>query len=142
MPLDVQQAAPLLKRVTGYSGSILSKARLIPRALKYGYLIVTRAALFAMAVVLVVATAKAVFGTHIVIEPISVPKKLEDDGYSGAVISWKLLEEVRSISQSGNRLHVGKSSIQPGERVSFRSEDDFASLTTIQVPSSSVTLRS
>ena len=142
MPLDVHPTEQLLKRMAGYSGSMLSSARKVPRLLKYGYLVLTRTALFALAVVLIVATGKAVFGRHIVIEPISVPKKLEDDGYSGAVISRRLLEEVRSISQSGNVLHVQTVSRQPSERVSFRSEDDFASLDTIQVPSSGVTLRS
>jgi len=142
MPLDVNQPAAIFKRMTGFSETVLSKARLVPIVLQYGYQALIKTVVFAMAVVLIVATAKAVFGTHIVIEPISVPKKLEEDGYTGPVISRRLLEEVRSISRSGNVLHLAKTSAQPRERVNFRSEDDFASLTTIQLPSSGVTLRS
>jgi tetratricopeptide (TPR) repeat protein len=138
----IRHPSELLERLAKSSRPMVSKARLVPSILDHSYRATIKTVVFAIGIVLIVATVKAIFGNHIVIEPISVPRTLEEDGYSGAVVSRLVLAQVRAISRSGNVLHVGKPSSEPAERVSFRSEDDFASLATIQVPSSSVTLRS
>ena len=42
------------------------------------------------------------------IEPISVPPKLQEAGYSGAVVANLLLKEVRAIEREGGELESGE----------------------------------
>jgi tetratricopeptide (TPR) repeat protein len=130
--------------------SVMSKARFVPGALDLTYQAAIRTVILVVGFVLLFAAGKAVFGDHVVIEPISVPKKLEDDGYSGTVVSRLLLDEVQAIRQSVDMPYVrsrdqddvGVSTSDKDAKVSFQSEDDFAAMATIQVPSSSLSLRS
>jgi tetratricopeptide (TPR) repeat protein len=121
---------------------MMSKAHLLPGAFDFTSRATIRIVAFVAAVVLVGATFSAVFGKHIVIEPITVPHALEEDGYSGTVVSRLLLEEIQAIRQSGDTLRYLTGSDDPKERAIFRMEDDFATLASIQVPSSSMSLRS
>ena len=128
---------------------MVSKASFVPGALDLTYQTAIRTVILVVGFVLLFAAGKAVFGDNVVIEPISVPKKLEDDGYSGTVVSRLLLDEVQAIRQSVD-LPLGRSGSDDGviitpskdANVSFQSEDDFAAMATIQVPSSSLSLRS
>ena len=111
--------------------------------LDYAYRATIKTVVFVLGLVLLVATVKAIFGDHIVIEAISVPRQLEEDGYSGVVVSRRLLGQLQVIGQSGNELYGTQSAGEPLERVRFRSEDDFSSLfCKVQVPSSGLSLRS
>ncbi|MBY0325005.1 MAG: hypothetical protein K2X72_40255 [Reyranella sp.] len=98
-------------------------------------------------VVLLFLFVEAVTDKQIMTEPLAVPRTLENDGYSGVVVSRFLVDEVRAIRQSGDR-----PGFLSGDRLDyeltkeavagFRSDDAFATLATIQVPSSSLSLRS
>jgi tetratricopeptide (TPR) repeat protein len=135
----MQHSSRLLQGLTTSFQWVMSKASHVPGALDFTYHALTRTVILFVGFVLLFAAAKAVVGDHVLIEPISVPHKLDQDGYSGAVVSRLLLEEVQAIRQSGDALEVRSSK---DADVSFRSEDVFAALATIQVPSSSLTLRS
>ena len=135
----MQLSSRLLQGLATSFQSVMSKASHVPGALHFAYNALTRTVILFVGFVLLFAAAKAVVGDHVLIEPVSVPHKLEQDGYSGAVVSRLLLEEVQAIRQAGDALEVRDSR---DADVSFQSEDVFAALATIQVPSSSLTLRS
>jgi tetratricopeptide (TPR) repeat protein len=135
----MQLSSRLVQDLATSFQSMMSKASHVPGVLDFAYHALTRTVILFVGFVLLFAAAKAVLGDHVLIEPISVPHKLEQDGYSGAVVSRLLLEEVQAIRRSGDALEVRSSK---DADVSFQSEDVFAALATIQVPSSSLTLRS
>jgi tetratricopeptide (TPR) repeat protein len=135
----MQLSSPLLQGLVSSFQSLMSKVSYVPGALDFTYNALTRTVILFVGFVLLFAAAKAVVGDHVLIEPLSVPHNLEQDGYSGAVVSRLLLEEVQAIRQSGDALVVRDNR---DADVSFQSEDVFAALATIQVPSSSLTLRS
>ena len=139
---NVRHPSLLLSRLVKSSRPVMSTAKLVPGVLDYAYRATIKTVVFVLGLVLLVATVKAIFGDHIVIEAISVPRQLEEDGYSGVVVSRRLLGQLQVIGQSGNELYVTQSAGQPLERVRFRSEDDFSSLSKVQVPSSGLSLRS
>jgi tetratricopeptide (TPR) repeat protein len=139
---NARHPSVLLQRLVESSRPIASKARLVPSILDYAYRATIKTVVFAIGIVLLVATVRAIVGSQIVIEPISVPRQLEEDGYSGAVVARRLLGQLQLIGRSGNDLYVTQSTNVPQERVRFRSEDDFSSLTTVHVPSSGLSLRS
>ena len=56
------------------------------------------------AAILGVVTVDDIWADRIVIEPLSVPRKLEDDGYTGAIVSQRLLREVQAIVGSAQTL--------------------------------------
>jgi tetratricopeptide (TPR) repeat protein len=118
---------------------MVSKASFVPGALDLTYQAAIRMVILIVGFVLLFAAGKAVVGDHVVIEPISVPNQLEADGYSGAVISRLLLDELHVIRQAADGPEDRDSK---DATVSFQSEDDFAALATMQVPSSSLSLRS
>ena len=118
---------------------MMSKATLVPGALDSAYRAAIKSVVFVVGVILVFAAGKAMLGDQVVIEPISVPRKLEEDGYSGVVVSRLLLAEVQAIRKSGETLELGDTR---DAEVKFRSAEEFANLATLQVPSSSLSLRS
>ncbi len=119
--------------------SMVSKASFVPGALDLTYQAAIRMVILIVGFVLLFAAGKAVVGDHVVIEPISVPSQLEADGYSGAVISRLLLDELQVIRQAADGPEDRNSK---DATVRYQSEDDFAALATMQVPSSSLSLRS
>jgi tetratricopeptide (TPR) repeat protein len=86
-----------------------------------------------IAIALVVATGRAVLENAIVVEPISVPKNLQEDGYSGVVVAQRLIDQAQAISRTARTRK---------ERARFGSEADYSSLAAIQVPSSGLSMRS
>ena len=119
---------------------MMSWVGLVPDALAFTYRAAINTVIFAVGFVLLFAAGKAMLADNVVIEPISVPRKLEEEGYSGAVVSRLLLAEVQVIRQAGDVLELRVPTKE--SHVSFSSEDEFATLATIQVPTSSLTLRS
>lgn len=136
----MRHPSELLQSLVASSRSMMSKASFVPDALDLTYRAGIKTVIFAIAFVLLFSAGKAMFTDHVVIEPISVPRKLEEDGYSGTVVSRLLLAEVQTIRQSADTLEF--SAPTNNAQVRFSSEDEFATLATIQVPSSSLTLRS
>src|SRR5215475_10891039 len=180
MPLDVERSTPLLKRATGFSATLLRKVRAIRRLVKVKYLkaaaggviafvdhasrFTVKVAIFGVGCLLVVVTVDAIFGDFVVIEPVAVPQALQDDGFSGAVVTRRLVEQIQIIDRGHDPLAIGQTSkssddeaTPAGRRkpqsenqnfntstshVKYRSEDDFSAMNTIQLPSSGLTLRS
>jgi tetratricopeptide (TPR) repeat protein len=121
--------------------NLRQKAGLVPGALDLAYRTTIKILVVAFGVVVVVATVHAMWADQIVIEPLSVPRKFEDDGYSGAIVSQRLLREVRVIGESVDTL-LREPTGNAVERVSFRNDDALAPLAAIQVPASGLSLRS
>lgn len=126
---------------------MMLKASVVPGAVDVTYRAALKTVALAGSVVLLFLFVEAVTDTQIMIEPIAVPRTLENDGYSGAVVSRFLVDEVRAIRQSGDRPDfLSDDSLDyelTKEAVAgFRSDDAFATLAAIQVPSSSLSLRS
>src|SRR5262245_49436721 len=119
------------------------KAGVVPTALNFVYQTTFKMIVTVFGIVLVIATVDAIWADHIVIEPLSVPRKLEDDGYSGAIVSQRLLREVRTIVESSDTLlREPTGDGGAARRVTFRNEEALATLAAIQVPSSGLSLRS
>lgn len=76
---------------------------------------------------------RATTETITVVDPISVPKQLEEAGYSGTIIAQHLIDQVALI---------GEKAATRKERVRFGRDSRFANLGTIEVPSSGLTVRS
>src|SRR5215467_14257602 len=131
-----------LQRLRESSGPVMARAKLLPGFLDTAYRVTLKTAVILAGLILVIATLKAAFGSHIVIEPLSVPRQLEEDGYSGAVVARRLMSEVQIIGKFGDDLYLTQSQDGLKERIRFRSEDDFSALATVHVPSSNLSLRS
>ena len=84
-------------------------------------------------VALVVVTWEATFESLIVVEPISIPKSLEAEGYTSTIIAQRLIDEVQAI---------GDASGSKKKRTAIGSESAFAALSTIQVPAAGFSFRS
>lgn len=136
----------LLDALLVSSRSMALKAGVVPGAVDVTYRAALKTIALATSVVLLLLFVQAVRDKQITIEPIAVPRTLENDGYSGSVVSLFLLEEVRAIRRSADTPDfVGQGSLDTDPRNSgagFRSSDAFATLATIQVPSSGLSLRS
>jgi tetratricopeptide (TPR) repeat protein len=119
------------------------KASVVPSALDLAYRTTIKIVVVVFAVVLVGVTFNAILNDHIVIEPLSVPHKLEDDGYSGAIVSQRLRRQVVDIVGSAETL-LSEPTSEGGaaERVTFSNEEALENLSAIQVPSSGLSLRS
>jgi tetratricopeptide (TPR) repeat protein len=115
----------------------------VAQAMDRTYQVAIRAIVVIVGVVLVGATAVALYDKGVVIEPISVPPRLVEDGYSGAVVSRLLFEQVQVIREAADNLadHSG-SSDERAATAKFFNEDQFAALAAIQGPSSILSLRS
>jgi tetratricopeptide (TPR) repeat protein len=87
-------------------------------------------ALFVGVVLFVVV--QATFEDTIVIDPILVPKVLEDHGYSGTAISRKLMDWVRRIDAESATSKTKKD---------FGTDSRFAEASSIRLPSSSVSVQ-
>jgi len=87
-------------------------------------------ALFVGVVLFVVV--QATFEDTIVIDPISVPKVLEDHGYNGTAISRKLMDWVRRIDAESATSKTKKD---------FGTDSRFAEASSIRLPSSSVSVQ-
>jgi tetratricopeptide (TPR) repeat protein len=85
-----------------------------------------------LVVSLVFVTVKATYDKTLVIEPISVPKALEEMGYTGSAVAQKLMDRVSFIND--------KSSTSK-DRVQYGSEGRFAAASAIRLPSSSVSIQ-
>src|SRR5262245_7807359 len=125
MRTKTQRPSVFLKHLVEVSRPFVSKARLVPSGLDFAYRATLKTVVCTVGIVLLVATAKAIVGDHIVIEPISVPRKLEENGYSGAVVSRRLLAHVQDIARGGGTLHLGSIEERARERVNFRGEEEF-----------------
>ena len=137
----------LLDTLLASSRSMVQKVSGVPDAVDVTYRAALKTVALATTIVLLFLFVDAVTDQQIMIEPMAVPRTLENDGYSGAVVSRFLVEEVRAIRQSGERPDFlsGDSldyELTRDAVVGFRSDDAFATLATIQVPSSSLSLRS
>ena len=71
--------------------------------------------------ILLYVVVKYVRADDIMIEPISVPPKLQEAGYSGAVVANLLVQEVRAIKRAGDELESGEANskdttLRPAER--------------------------
>jgi tetratricopeptide (TPR) repeat protein len=75
---------------------------------------------------------QATFEDTIVIDPISVPKTLEDHGYTGTAISRKLMDWVRRIDAESTTSKIKKD---------FGTDSRFAEASSIRLPSSSVNVQ-
>src|SRR5262245_52927666 len=134
----------LLRKAAGVVWSSLRQAAgVVSSALPVAY----RAAITLVVLVFVVAlgfvTVKNIRDDHIVIEPLSVPHKLEDDGYTGAIVAQRLHRQVVDIVGSvASLLSDPTSEYGAAERVTFSNEEALESLSAIQVPSSGLSLRS
>src|SRR5262245_51028941 len=134
----------LLRKAAGVVWSSLRQAAgVVSSALPVAY----RAAITLVVLVFVVAlgfvTVKNVWNDHIVIEPLSVPHKLEDDGYTGAIVAQRLHRQVVDIVGSvASLLSDPTPEYGAAERVTFSNEEALESLSAIQVPSSGLSLRS
>jgi Flp pilus assembly protein TadD len=91
--------------------------------------------LFVMFVVGVLAwvTAEATFESTIIVEPISVPKSMEEEGFTGVAIAHALIDEIQRMSKEAK---TTKRLIQ------FGSESRFAEASAISIPASSLNLHS
>ena len=85
------------------------------------------------AAVLVFITAQATFEDTIIIDPVSVPKSLEEQGYAGAAISRKLIDLVGRIEEESK-------TSKAKER--FGIDSRFAEASAIRLPSSSLSIQS
>lgn len=85
-----------------------------------------------LVVSLVFVTVQATYDRTLVIEPISVPKALEEIGYTGSAVAQKLMDRVSFIND--------KSSTSK-DRVQYGSEGRFAAASGIRLPSSSVSIQ-
>ncbi len=116
------------------------KASVVPGAVDVTYRAALKTVAVAGSVVLLFLFVEAVTDKQIMIEPLAVPRTLENDGYSGVVVSRFLVDEVRAIRQSGDRPGFLSDDCLDYELTKeavagFRSDDAFATLATIQVPS-------
>lgn len=68
-----------------------------------------------------------------IIEPIAVPKSIEDSGYTGTIVALRLIDGVAAISESSGTIR---------ERVLVGSASQYAALSSIQLPSAGVSVRS
>jgi tetratricopeptide (TPR) repeat protein len=68
-----------------------------------------------------------------IIEPISLPKAMEERGFTGTVVAQRLIDQVHAI---------GAAATTHKERVRFDSSSQFAALSAVQVPSSGLTVQS
>lgn len=82
---------------------------------------------------LIFVIAEATFDKSPLVEPISVPKPLEEVGYTGTVIAQRLIDEIHV---------VGKQAKTSKNRVLFKDESRVDSLASLQLPSSSFSVRS
>jgi tetratricopeptide (TPR) repeat protein len=98
-----------------------------------------RAIVVIVSVVVIGATALALIDDGVVIEPISVPNKLAEDGYSGVVVARLLLERVQFIRDAADKF--GDDPAERDAKTAILNEDQFAALATIQAPSSGLSLR-
>ena len=135
----------LLDGLLASSRSMMLKASVVPGAVDVTYRAALKTIALAASFVLLFLFVQAVRDEQIMIELIAVPRTLENDGYSGAVVSRFLVEEVKVIRRYTLDGALGDSlDHEPiiQAEVGFRSDDAFATLATIQVPSSSLSLRS
>lgn len=88
--------------------------------------------LFAI-VLLGYATWRATFESLIVVEPIAIPKSLQDHGYTAATVAQRLIDQVHVINDAA--------STKKG-RTAIGSESHFASLASLQLPAAGFSFRS
>lgn len=86
-----------------------------------------------LAMLLVVVSWRATFENLIVVNPISIPKSLEGEGYTSTVASQRLIDEIHL---------VGDQSGSTRQRANVGSESQFAALSTVQVPAAGFSFRS
>ena len=77
----------LLRHLANAGRVLVAQTSYLPTILSYVYRATLKTAVFVFGIVLIGATAKAIFSSYIVVEPISVPRRIEEVGYSGAVVS-------------------------------------------------------
>ena len=93
----------------------------------------TEALIIGAIVVFVAVAWQATFEHLIIIQPISIPKSLEAEGYTSTIVAQRLIDQVQKIGDaSGSRR----------KRAAFGSESKFAALSTIQVPAAGFSFRS
>ncbi|MDP2377344.1 lipopolysaccharide assembly protein LapB [Reyranella sp.] len=97
------------------------------RKLTLNVLIVAAGFLLALMVV------KATLEKLMVIDPISVPKSLEEMGYTGTIVAQRLIDQAHAI---GEEAKTNK------ERVRIGNDSQYASLSSIQLPASGLTIKS
>ena len=85
-----------------------SRANLVPGALDLTYRAAIKTIILVVSFILLYVVVKYVRADDIMIEPISVPPKLQEAGYSGAVVANLLVQEVRAIKPAGDELESGE----------------------------------
>lgn len=120
--------------------SIAARASFVPGALDFTYRAAIKTIVLLVSFILLYVVVKYVRADDVMIEPISVPPKLQEAGYSGVVVANLLLQEVQAIKRAGDELETAEMN---SEKTPLRaqSNDPFASLATIQVPSSGLSVR-
>lgn len=79
------------------------------------------------------ATYRATVDTITIVEPISVPKALEEQGYTAAIVAQRLMDQIHAINDSA---------LTKKARTRIGSESDSASLASIQLPAAGFSFRS
>jgi tetratricopeptide (TPR) repeat protein len=119
------------------------KAGFIPSAVGFAYKGAMKVVAAGFAAVLGVVTIDDIWANRIVIEPLSVPHKLEDEGYTGAIVSQRLLREVQVIVGSAQTLlREPTGDGGAAQRITFSNESALANLATIQLPASGLSIHS
>ena len=117
-----------------------SRANLVPGALDLTYRTAIKTIILVVSFILLYVVVKYVRADDVTIEPISVPPKLQEAGYSGAVVANILVQEVRAIKRAGDELESGEANSKD-TTLRPQSDDPFSTLATIQVPSSGLSVR-
>ena len=120
--------------------SMASRVNLVPGALDLTYRAAIKTIILVVSFILLYVVVKYVRADDIMIEPISVPPKLQEAGYSGAVVANLLVQEVRAIKRSGDELESGEANSKD-TTLRPQSDDPFSTLATIQVPASGLSVR-
>ncbi|MBX9946659.1 MAG: tetratricopeptide repeat protein [Reyranella sp.] len=122
-----EQPAPP-RRKSGFRSAIewiAPKVPLLPR-FTIGVLIVVTGLLILWA------TVKAVVQDVVIVEPLSIPKELEAQGYSGAVVTRRILDEVHRMSQVSQTRK---------ERAQLGGEDRREVLANVQLPTTGLSVQ-
>ena len=109
--------------------SMASRANLVPGALDLTYRTAIKTIILVVSFILLYVVVKYVRADDVTIEPISVPPKLQEAGYSGAVVANILVQEVRAIKRAGDELESGEANSKD-TTLRPQSDDPFSTLAT------------